>query len=51
MANTRPLKRDRKVADDLLAQIENLTARWHFGFSTVELTVIRRGLERLAFGE
>ena len=51
MAYPRPLKRDRKVAADLLDQIEHLTARWHLNFSEVELTVIRRALASITSGK
>lgn len=43
MANTVPLKH-RKIAAELIAQIDRLSARWHLDFSTVERGVIRKAL-------
>jgi hypothetical protein len=36
------------MAVHMLEQISRLTPRWHLNFSPVELTVLRRALERTA---
>lgn len=37
-------KAKRKVAVDLISQIDHLIVRWHLGFSEVERNLIRKAL-------
>lgn len=41
-------KSKRKVAAELVEQIDRLSARWHLSFSEVERNVIRDALARYA---
>lgn len=47
----RVFKREKKLARDMLGQIDSLTARWHLGFSEDELNVLRLALSRIRDGE